>query len=240
MIFPYTPYIALLLSVLSLWIPCKGRISYWQIFLFLGLCCGVLTHGITLWGAMVLVLVYLLVEKYQNSSSTIKNILWGVLLLIGLILLMRLSPVALFYNLPVLTKIQFTPDAIPFSLSFHFEGVAIGVIIIGLTLKVISTLEEWKQLLLQVFLRVPVMIVVLLALSLALGFVRWYPKNPQHLVLWMMSNLFFTCVAEEGFFRGFFQEFLTKTFPAHRVIGVVIPALFFGVIHYRGGPAYMF
>ena len=56
----------------------------------------------------------------------------------------------------------------------------------------------------------------------------------------MISNLFFTCIAEEGLFRGFFQEYLSSfKYKYAEYVAILIPAVFFGAIHFPGGIKYV-
>jgi membrane protease YdiL (CAAX protease family) len=145
-----------------------------------------------------------------------------------------------FQPLWVLRQIQFTPDAIPFSLGFNLGKISVGLILLGTLLPLASQGSEWKKLLQPTLTLLPLVLVSLSLLSIALGYIRWEPKMPSHLPLWMMSNLFFTCVAEEGFFRGFLQQSLSKS--NHRsasIIAILIAALLFGLTHYTGGFYYV-
>lgn len=77
-------------------------------------------------------------------------------------------------------------------------------------------------------------------LSIAFEYIKFAPKIPQNLWIWVINNLFFTCVAEEGLFRGFFQESLSQLkYKYSGNIAILIPAVFFGVMHYSGGLKYV-
>ncbi len=235
----YSPYIALFIGILSLWIPIKTAIKPWKLSLFIALILAFWHYDANWIGIAAILSFYFLVEKYQHTFSPWKHLLWGLIFLLGLTL--ELHEIPGFRNLLVLDNIQFTPDAIPFSLSFKLDKISVGLILIGTTLQLASTPKDWKNLSLKVIKRLPLVIGLLVFLSIVFGYVRWEPKNPQYLCLWMGSNLFFTCLAEEAFFRGFFQESLSKgKYKYASIIAVVLPSFFFGMIDYPGGFHYVF
>ena len=146
-----------------------------------------------------------------------------------------------FHNLLVLNKVQFTPDALPFTLYLNLDKTLVGLVIIGFNLQRINDYKSWKEMLInQVASRLPAIILIIMILSFIFGYVRFEPKLPKDLWIWVISNLFFTCLAEEGLFRGFFQEFLSSfKFKYNEYIAIFIPAVVFGLIHYPGGIKYV-
>lgn len=55
-----------------------------------------------------------------------------------------------------------------------------------------------------------------------------------------MSNLFFCCVAEEGFSRGFLQHSLSQINSCYpSIIAIAVASFFFGLAHYQGGIYYI-
>ncbi|WP_341762069.1 CPBP family intramembrane glutamic endopeptidase [Candidatus Tisiphia endosymbiont of Thecophora atra] len=236
----YLTYIILLISVLSLWLPVKGKFKLWQLFLSISLILSFVSNIANLIAILTILLFFYLVVLYHKSSTKWKYALWSLVFVLGLILELHLIPG--FDNLLVLDKIQFTPDALPFTLYLNLDKTIVGLIIIGLTLDLdlASTRGEWKILLLQVFYRLPIVILAIVVLSIAFGYIKFAPKIPQNLWIWIINNLFFTCVAEEGLFRGFFQESLNQLkYKYSENIAILIPAVFFGVMHYPGGLKYV-
>ncbi|WP_440881796.1 CPBP family intramembrane glutamic endopeptidase [Tenacibaculum sp. C7A-26P2] len=65
---------------------------------------------------------------------------------------------------------------------------------------------------------------------------------PAFILIWMLSNLFFTCISEELLFRGFIQKEVFLFFNNKKGIGLIsvsIAAIFFGLAHYKGGVNYV-
>ena len=236
MLLTYSPYIALLIGIISLWLPGK-RTGLWKKNLLLALLLSFFSGAAHLIGIIAIVLFYDFVQQYHSALRK-KYFYWGAIFVLGFAF--AIDKVPGFQPLWVIKQFQFTPDAIPFSLDFNLGKIATGLILLGKLLPLAVKRSDWKQLLQQTFLRLPLVLVSLTLLSMALCYIRWEPKLPLHLPLWMMSNLFFCCVAEEGFFRGFLQQSLSKY--SHRfapLIAILVSALFFGLAHYQGGIYYI-
>jgi membrane protease YdiL (CAAX protease family) len=83
---------------------------------------------------------------------------------------------------------------------------------------------------------------VLIPISLLTQYVRVDLKLPDQTWIWALNNLFFVCLAEEAFFRGFLQKGLTGFFPKTRsmsIISVTLAAAMFGLAHFKGGASYV-
>lgn len=144
-----------------------------------------------------------------------------------------------FHNLLALSAIQFTPDAVPYTMYLNFDKITTGLIIIGLTLKLTNNQKEWKNLFQQVISKSST-IILIIALSITFNYIKFSPKFPQYLWLWMINNLFFVCVAEEGFWRGFVQQSLSKLkYQYAEYFAIFISAILFGICHYQGGTKYI-
>ncbi|KIC11969.1 hypothetical protein RA19_04925 [Leisingera sp. ANG-M1] len=72
-------------------------------------------------------------------------------------------------------------------------------------------------------------------LALAAGALQLEPGLPAWTLLWILSNLLLTCLAEEAFFRGYIQQGLTRRFGA--AAGIIAASLLFGFAHIGAGPA---
>lgn len=234
--FQYTPYVVLLLGIISLWLPNK-KTSLWRFFLLLGLLLGFFSGAAHLVGIVAVVLLYDFVQQYHSGFRK-KYFYWSALFFLGFAF--EIDKVPGFQALWILHQIQFTPDAIPYSLGLNLGKIATGLILLGALLPLAVKRSEWSQLFQQTFTRLPFVLVALSLFSVLLGYVHWEPKLPAHLPLWMMSNLFFCCVAEEGFFRGFLQQSLSQiNFRYSSIMAIAIASFTFGLAHYQGGIYYI-
>jgi uncharacterized protein len=99
--------------------------------------------------------------------------------------------------------------------------------------------------------RLALLVGIVMALSLAFGYVRWDPKLPSWAPLWLWSMVFLTALPEEALFRGVVQSALERwmasrrhaTLVAHRRYArwaaIVVAGVLFGVAHAAGGPLYV-
>ena len=234
----YLPFVLLLLTVLSLWLPTKSSVQPWKPLFFITLISGIYTGAASIIAAISIVILYGLISIYAKASRSFKLLLW--LLVFALAFTLELHLIPGFHNLLILDKVKITADAMPYTLYLNFDKTIAGLLIIGLTLPRVNSLANLTFMLKQVFVRLPLVLLIILILSYAFGYVRFEPKLAPQLWLWMISNLLFTCIAEEGLFRGFFQEYLSSfKYKYTEYFAIVIPAVFFGAIHFPGGIKYV-
>ena len=85
------------------------------------------------------------------------------------------------------------------------------------------------------------MTAAVMALSLAVGYVRWEPKSPAWWPLWLWSMVFLTALPEEALFRGVVQTGVERWLGGTRRAGfvaVAIAGVLFGLAHIAGGWRY--
>ncbi len=84
----------------------------------------------------------------------------------------------------------------------------------------------------------------MIAIGLAAGYSRMDFKLPAYTPVFLVSNLLFTCVAEEAFFRGFLQHRFAQYLERKHMkycgpVALSFCAVLFGVVHSGGGPWYV-
>ncbi|HET9238042.1 MAG TPA: CPBP family intramembrane glutamic endopeptidase [Oligoflexus sp.] len=234
-------YVFLFLTVLALWLPLPWRIPFWWLPLGCSLILGGIAHHLSLAALPPLVVLALATHFLQTGERPgVRAVAAGVLALTGLGLGAHLFPG--FHNLKVVDAVQVSEDGIPFTLHLNFDKTLIGVFILGSMPNLIRTWSDGKALILQTSTRAPWIILGLALLSVAFQFVRWDPKVPAILPIWAVTNLLFVCVAEEGFFRGFLQKYLSelgRDLSYGKVLALGIASLLFGVAHFAGGLTYV-
>ena len=147
-----------------------------------------------------------------------------------------------FANPRVIDAVRFTPDAVPFSLHLNFDKALVGLLLLAWAHPRIASAREWRGVLRATVPRALVVLGVVLAGSLALGYVRWAPKCPEEAWLWLGVNLLFTCTAEEALFRGFVQGELRRAWAERRGgswAALAVAAGLFGLAHAAGGWRYV-
>ncbi|MDB6169922.1 MAG: protease [Verrucomicrobia bacterium] len=147
-----------------------------------------------------------------------------------------------FENPRVISGQRFSAHALPFTLYLNFDKTLAGIVLLGCCHPGVARAREWRALLVAAAPWAGATILVVMMVSLAMGYVRFDPKLPPQTPLWMWANLCFTCVAEEALFRGFIQGRLQRAwedFSGGRWLALAVAAVLFGIAHANGGPAYV-
>ena len=232
----------LALTVLLLWVPApaiRGRRDWaWCPGLILA-CAAGLAGGLLDWRAPLWILAYaaLAIGAREASRAWVRV---PLLVLTGVAaFLFALHRFPGFYN-PVLAEgIRFSADTPPFSLRANADTAVAGIVLMGVFCERLSRLADWLAMLRRVWPVALSMLVVVLGLGWALGYVRPDWKWTPYSAWFLASNLLFTCVTEEAFFRGFVLERLARGMARWRggvLFATVLSSLLFGLAHARGGP----
>lgn len=236
-----TPFLLLLLAVLGLWI----HRYVWLGALFSAVIAAYFTGALQGYAFLWIAVLGLSAAVYRMR---ITNPGFGALPIIppllfcGVALFLALAPPASFPRVPVVQGVVLSPDALPWSLGLGFPKVVAGIFILGILHQ--DRVVSWRELG-DVLKRVaPVFLVTaaaVMACVLLLGYVRFAPKWTPLFLWWAVANLFFTCLSEEAFFRGFLQRELAALGPNRRlsaIAALVIVAILFGAAHLGGGWKY--
>jgi membrane protease YdiL (CAAX protease family) len=133
--------------------------------------------------------------------------------------------------------------AAPYAIAVGFPKVVTGILILGF---INPTLLSRHRLGSALASAAPVLLVTFVATAvcaLALGYTAFAPKWVSLFLVWAPINLFFTCLSEEAFFRGFVQHELAGAGTRSRtpgVVALVAAAVLFGLAHFGGGASYVF
>lgn len=164
-------------------------------------------------------------------------------IVLAIALLLGLGAFPGFQNPVYADRLLLSPGATPYTSRLNFDKVVAGLLILGLCYRgLIASVDEWRDALRRAWPVILINIAVVVALALALGFVRPEPKWNAFFIPWAMVNLFFVCMSEEAFFRGFIQRELAERLRARRYgpgIAIGVSAVLFGAAHFAGGWKYM-
>jgi uncharacterized protein len=234
----------LFLAVLGLW---WGR-KVWPVVCALaivaGYLSGVLTGLALLWIVMLGVACIFYV-RFKSAGPGLKTKLLRTLTAAGILVFsLGLGMHALpgFHNLLVARDLVISPGAEPYTLYLNFDKTMVGILILGIVYQpLIATRRDWLSGLRRSLPLLLGTVAVLIAGSLALGYVRWDPKWHELFWIWAPANLLLTCLSEEAFFRGFLQREIRGLLTNRRhadVVAVGVSAIAFGAAHLGGGPTY--
>ena len=159
----------------------------------------------------------------------------------GLSLLLGLHLLPGFSNPAIIRDVLMSPGAQPYSQYVNFDKTLGGVLLLGGIGWRPLRPAEWAVALRRTVPLTLATVVVVMAGSLALGFVRYEPRWTQLFWVWAPINLLTTCVSEEAFFRQLLQTELGRFFRRWRsadAIAVGGSAILFGLAHATGGWRY--
>jgi len=230
------PFGLLLIAVLGLWVHRNVSLAALGLSVIAGYFTGALSDLAALW--IVLFGLIAWIHPRTSGLQRVATRLVFFLFAVGLALL-------LFPGFPrtvLLENVVLSPGALPYTLGFGFAKVVTGIFVLAFMHP--ERVRSWRELG-QVLLRVaPIFLATIAAvmvLTVALGYVKLDPKWTPLFFTWAIANLFFTCLSEEAFFRGFVQRELAQSGGNRRlsaVIAIAVSALLFGLVHIGGGWKY--
>jgi membrane protease YdiL (CAAX protease family) len=171
-----------------------------------------------------------------------RGTLFIALVAISFAIMMHYGSYVGVHNWQVVSKLALSPDAAPYSMYFTFDKFLIGLFFLWFGIFTLVQGGKWKPCLKTGFWVGCTAILVLIPLSMHLGFVKFDLKFHELFFLWAINNLLFVCVAEEALFRGLIQKFLMLRFqnmPGGKWLALIITSLLFAAAHFPGGMRYM-
>ena len=239
-------YSLLTAAIIGLWLPGSAaqrcRPAFWNLCLLLSagyaIGCGLLEPVALLpIGAL-----FISVWAAERESLPIPERLVSFAAVVGLSLILMTHLAPGFVPLTIIDDVRLSPDALPYGKSLNFDKPVIGLAILAFGPRLLSTPGDWKRMIRTAIPYFPPVVIILLLLSFALGYVRLDVKWPAFGWVWMWTNLFFTCVAEEALFRGMIQRHLQRLLNGYRhgawfALGTA--AVCFGLAHFAGGLKYV-
>jgi membrane protease YdiL (CAAX protease family) len=231
------PFGLLLVAVVGLWV----HRTVWMGALAAAVAAGYVTgalHGFAaLWIGILLALALGFTRAKAGQNSALQIVAGVAFFLFALVMGLELLP-----GMPrtvVIDPVRLSPDALPWGLGLAFPKVIGGIFILGLIHE--GRVRSWRELGEVLRRTAPVFVLTVVAVmlcALALGYVRFDAKWTPLFLAWALANLFFTCLSEEAFFRGFLQHELGRVGrnrESVRVIAWLSAAGLFGLVHLGGG-----
>ncbi len=192
---------------------------------------------------LIPILVVMLCHFLLNSQ--IKR--WGRLVLFALVSILSLG-LALhlfpgFHNWQVASNLAISPQAYLYSLWFNFDKPFIGIFALAWTIPLIQSKVQFHKVLRLAIPLSVLGIALMMLISLKIGMVKWDPKIPTILFVWLIDNLIFVAIPEEAFFRGFFQREVGRWLGQGKCAttgAVLATSLFFTLLHVKWVPSIPF
>ncbi len=213
----------------------------WPILVGLSIAAAV-SAGIVEWAGLPVIVLFALacfMAVRPTLSVRVRIPVWGTLLVCAVALAAHQVP--WINNVPVFDAITVSPLAAPYTLYWNYDKALAGVMLYAVCAQP-QHRTEWCHAIVATAV-IAVLTSALVAVpALAAKFVVWDPKWPAILALWVPANLLVTCVAEEVFFRGLLQRYLSQTLratvPSAGLVALFVAAAAFGIAHIGGGVAY--
>jgi uncharacterized protein len=240
----YVPFILLLAAVLGLWIHRSAWIGALVAAIVAGYFTGALHGFAALWIA-ILASLALSYQRARASTSPNKPV-WQTLAGLAFFLYALAMSLALlpgFNRVELVAPVVLSAGATPYSIGVGFPKVTTGIVILGLINPLL--VRSWRELGRVLARALPVYAVTAaagMAVVVLMGYSSFAPKWTTLFLLFAPINLFFTCLAEEAFFRGFVQRELSQVGSNRKLaagLALVVAAILFGAAHFGGGLHYM-
>ncbi|MBI3899479.1 MAG: CPBP family intramembrane metalloprotease [Gammaproteobacteria bacterium] len=235
-------FIALMCSAIAIWIPFRVA---WAALLGIAIVFGYVA-GVLSGPAIVPLAAFAFIcwtyRKWGAAQHSMIHVFLALLVVVMAALLgAHIFP--WFHNPTLAKEFVLSPDAAPYTRRLYFDKTTAGILILVLCYSgIIRSHREWRDALGKAWLIVVVNIAVVVALSLALGYVRFAPKWTSFFWPWAIVMIFSTCLAEEALFRGFIQRELEsglRTYRFGNVVALTTSAILFGLYHFDGGITYV-
>jgi membrane protease YdiL (CAAX protease family) len=240
------PFALLLAAVLGLWLHRVVWLGALVAAVAAGYWTGALQGLAALWMSIAAALAWLYAWARHRANSRVKSpgdralqVVAG-LVFFAYALAMALPLLPGFVRVELVAPRALSAGAEPYGIGVGFPKVVAGILILGLINPVLSR-RGLGGVLAQALPAWIVTTLLVMIFALVMGYTALAPKWTTLFLLWAPINLFFTCLAEEAFFRGYVQHELANSSHAWFMPGLalVIGASLFGLLHFKGGATYV-
>jgi membrane protease YdiL (CAAX protease family) len=231
-----------LLAVLSLWVPPLGRVPAWTAGLAIAVATAVWHGAMQPAGVLAVLLLALLCAGWRRATHSVaKGLLLTAIVLLSLGIALHVVPG--FANPLLLDKLQVSAGAAAVSLYLNLDNTAVGIVLCATFAAPARNCAAWRSAAAAWPVIVLTPVIVLLA-GYGAGVIaidpKWFAGWFHYAPLFLLTNLFTTCLAEEAFFRALVQGQLTEALSKRQDgprIALAAAAVLFGVAHAHGGAA---
>jgi hypothetical protein len=225
-------------GLVALW----DRRRLWLYLLILGLALGVAGGGIATIGlvaAMVMGLCCVTFGVLQARGAAVSQQIAAGAAVVIVALPLALHLVPGFRNIVVIDHQVLKPGAVPFTLALNFDKTLAGAMVLGWCWRRPAGAAGVRRAVMLTVATAVLVVIALMGLGTASGYVRWEPTPTGALMLFMPVNLV-VCMSEEAFFRGFLQTQWMNALPGSpAAMGILASGILFGVAHLAGGWLYV-
>ena len=232
------PHLLLIAAFVILWLPPLRRL--WPVVLIASIGSALWLGVISVSSLAAIVLFAFLCwgwNKLQSSGHVmVRVVLWLLLLSASLALALHLIPG--FVPVPLMQNVALSAASSPFSIIFNYDKALVGFLLLAMCATLLVQQRDWTTMLRQLWPIWLATFVIVSGVMIIAGYLRLDPKWHGAFVWWALKNLFFTCMAEETFFRLLIQTPLQQLLGSRRGmagVAIGISALLFGLVHAASG-----
>ncbi len=223
-------YLALTMSIISLWI--KNSFWIWGSLLIAGLVFASIANVVDPMSIATIGIFGWLAWLFQYVKGKGKIAIGILVIFFSLALWAHKMPG--INNMKVAEGVL-SPGGIHYNLWFNFDKPLVGLFLLAWVVPIVSSFAQWGKAFKQSFFLIVGGVLLLIVISMKGGLVAWDPKIPRISLLFLWANLFFVCIPEEAFMRGFLQRELCKLLGERlfaKIISVVVIAGIFAGLHF--------
>ncbi len=236
-------FTALTGAMVMLWLP--RRAWLWIVAAVVAVAAALPPHVVDVTGcAAIAAFALLAAGAGRVSTPMLRIVLHALVLVMCAALYLHLVPG--FDNPRLVTDVMLAPDSLPYTKYLNFDKGLAGLLLLGVYVPERTrsdglVLSGFSRTFMVFAPRFAVTVVVVMVLTLAVGYVHVDPKLPAWWPGWLWSMVFLTALPEEALFRGVVQSAITDWVGPARAcwIPIVAAGVLFGVAHSGGGATYM-
>jgi membrane protease YdiL (CAAX protease family) len=235
------------ISICTVWVPsiqlAGKKVAPWILFFICALGSGLIFGmlkpiAIVELGALA-ICAYL---AGSSSAAPLQRSIFSLLTVVeALALAMHMLP---GFNNPILiSNAKLSLHAAPYTQYLNFDKGAVGLILLAFLCPRTNTIADLATVLRRTFPVAVITMTVVILTAFLIGYVKPDFKVSSYTPIFLATNLLFTCVAEEAFFRGFLQDrFATLLSPLRLggALAILCSGILFGLVHLGGGAPYFF
>lgn len=173
------------------------------------------------------------------NSSRQNFVLIALAVLAGSLILHKVDG---FNNKILFDKIFVTTNATSYTLYFNVDKIFTALLVYICGYLAVAEKPINEKALIDTFVILIACIIVILGPAVLSGYVKYEPKIPDIMSVWVINNFLFVCFSEEVIFRGLVQNTLTQWIPKTKhaaLFAIVGSSIIFGLYHYRDGPIFI-
>ena len=172
----------------------------------------------------------------HSQNRWLRGLSGAAVMLVVSMMLLHIAPG--FNNPKVIDQVVLSDGAVSFTKYLNIDKIIVAIVLLLFVVPLPKAVSG-RQLIAIVpwFLACTA---VALSLAVLAGLVAFDGKVPSISAVWLLTNLFFTCYAEEAFFRGLVQQ---QLYPLSQrqywpYVVILISGCLFGLAHFPAGAVY--